>query len=287
MTVAGIIMFDSTDLSQIPAGPAAAAGYVGGRWPTFHDLAARFPHALLLSIAISASEDADAIDVENGDATAPQVPAWHDRQRERGVLRPCVYASVSTMQAEVIPELRAAGINRPDVRLWSAHYAGLHICGPSTCGELGTDADGTQWTDRAYGRNLDQSLLVASFFTVTTSKPVPTPAPKPPARPAAEEDEMPSGVIQAPKGQREPHSWLTGTVSQIVLRADWQGVQETAPAVALRIARVNGTWDDTGTITVGVNEVYTVPEPATCNGCSFTREDSGVAQVAWHCNPAS
>jgi peptidoglycan hydrolase-like protein with peptidoglycan-binding domain len=69
------------------------------------------------------------------------------------------------MDTEVIPALKAAGIGAGEIRLWSAHYTGTaHICGPSTCRELGVSADGTQWTDKAMGRNLDQSLLAAGFF---------------------------------------------------------------------------------------------------------------------------
>jgi peptidoglycan hydrolase-like protein with peptidoglycan-binding domain len=84
------------------------------------------------------------------------------------------------MQAQLIPVLQKAGIPRAEVRLWSAHFAGTHICGPSTCSELSIDADGTQHTDRAFGRDLDQSLLLASFFDApATPKPAPSPAPDP------------------------------------------------------------------------------------------------------------
>jgi hypothetical protein len=175
----GIVMFDATDLSQIPAGPAAVAGYVDGLYQTAPALAARFPHAHLLTIAVSAADDADCLDVETGDATPAQAPAWYERQQARGVFRPCLYASVSVMQSQVIPALQAAGISRADVRLWTAHYAGLHRCGPSACGELSTDADGTQWTDVAYGRQLDQSLLLPGFFAVPAPAPAPSPAPAP------------------------------------------------------------------------------------------------------------
>lgn len=157
-------MFDSIEISQIPAYADAVAGYVGGAWPTFSLLASAFPNAHRLSIAISASEDAEALDIETGDATPAQAPGWAKRQQARGVARPVLYANLSTMPA-VLSELSAAGIPRSQVRLWSAHYgAGAHICGPSTCGH-GTAMDGTQWTDTALGRNLDQSLLSADFFT--------------------------------------------------------------------------------------------------------------------------
>lgn len=168
-----IVMFDSIDISQIPAGPAAVAGYVDGAWPNAQALAARFPHARLLTIAVDPARDADCLDIETGDATPGSAAAWYARQKARGVQRPCLYASVSAMQAEVSPALKAAGIDRVAVRLWTAHYAGLHVCAHDTCGELSFQADGTQWTSRAFGRNLDQSLLAASFFA---SSPAPAPS---------------------------------------------------------------------------------------------------------------
>ncbi|HEV2370934.1 MAG TPA: peptidoglycan-binding domain-containing protein [Streptosporangiaceae bacterium] len=185
-----IIMFDATDLAQIPVGPAAAAGYVDGRWPTYAALAARFPHARLLSIAVSAEHDADCLDVETGDAAPADVPGWYARQRGRGIERPCLYASAGLMQSGVIPALRIAGIPRAAVRLWTAHYAGRHICGPASCGELGIDADGTQHTDRAYGRDLDQSLLLADFFAVPAPQPAPVPQPVPSPAPVPDWQEV-------------------------------------------------------------------------------------------------
>jgi Aspartyl protease len=156
-------MFDAIDLGQVPVGPAAVGAYVDGNWPTAEDAASRFPHAHLLTIAVSADHDAEALDVETGDAKPDDAPGWVGRQHPR-VQKPCLYASVDLMQSKVIPALQAAGIPRAAVRLWTAHYAGKHICGPLTCGELSADADGTQWTDQAFGRDLDQSLLVADFF---------------------------------------------------------------------------------------------------------------------------
>jgi hypothetical protein len=173
-----LTMYDAVDIGQIPSNPAAVAGYVDGAWQTAHALAARFPHARLLTIAVFAADDADCLDIETGDATPAQAAAWYARQKTRGVQRPCLYASVELMQAQVIPVLKAAGISRGDVRLWAAHYSGRHICGPASCGELGIDADGCQFTDAAFGRNLDQSMLLPDFFTVTPA-PVPQPAPAP------------------------------------------------------------------------------------------------------------
>lgn len=159
-----ITMYDSVDVSQIPAAALACGGYRDGRWPTFQALSERFPHARLLSIAVSASTDADCLDIEQGDATPAQAPGWVKRQHARGIPRPCLYANASTMPA-VLAALKAEGIPRGMVRLWSAHYTVAHICGPDTCAYPGVPAcDGTQWTDRALGRNLDQSALLDDFF---------------------------------------------------------------------------------------------------------------------------
>ena len=72
----------------------------------------------------------------------------------------------------LLPLLASAGIPRASVRLWSAHYgAWEHICGPSTCNMVSVAMDGTQWTSEAMGRDLDQSVLLASFFGTLPPEP--------------------------------------------------------------------------------------------------------------------
>lgn len=160
-----LTMYDSIDLGQIPHDAEVIAGYVSGHWPTARTIPSRFPHARMLTIAVNASHDADVLDIETGDATPAQAAAWYEQQKRRGVARPCLYASASVMQADVVPVIRAAGISRHLVRLWSAHYTfKAHICGPATCRAMSISADGTQWTDRSHGRNLDESLLADGFF---------------------------------------------------------------------------------------------------------------------------
>jgi hypothetical protein len=159
------IMFDAVDIDQIPDDASVVAGYVNGNFVTFNRLSAMFPNAHHLSIAVTAEADADALDVEPGDAVSGQVPAWYRRQKARGVARPVIYASVSRMKTEILPVLKQAGITPSDVRLWSAHYTHVeHLCGPGSCGGMPVQADATQWTDRAQDRNLDQSVLAANFF---------------------------------------------------------------------------------------------------------------------------
>lgn len=161
------IMYDSTTVDAIPRDATAVAGYVGGNFHTFPTLRRRFRKANKLSIAVNASEDAACLDVEPGDATPGEVVSWVLRQHARGEQRPVIYASRDNMPA-VIDALEQHGMSRASVRLWSAHYgAGAHICGAVSCG-AGFTADATQWTDKALGRNLDESLLADTFFPAKT-----------------------------------------------------------------------------------------------------------------------
>ena len=173
-------MYDSADDTQFPRGAQAYAAYLDGAiasQPNYSWIVAEFPNAHHLSITLNAALDADALDIENGAATPAQALGWWQKQRSAGASRPCLYASASTMQASIVPMVKAGTIPRASVRLWSAHYAGEHVCAPGTCGAVSLAMDGTQWTDMAYGRNLDESLLLASFFTTPAPAPVPEPVP--------------------------------------------------------------------------------------------------------------
>lgn len=154
-----ITMFDSVDVSQLPSGPYSYAGYVNGHWPTYAAVKAKFPNASVLSIAVSANADAECLDVERGDAVNADAPGWVKRQQGGGIQLPTLYTSVSNMDA-LLHVLIQSGISRNSVSLWSAHYgSGEHICGPGTCRLTSTLMDGTQWNNRAMGRNLDQSTF--------------------------------------------------------------------------------------------------------------------------------
>lgn len=172
-------MYDDVNLSLIPPNAEAVAGYVNGRWPTYPEVVRRWPKAKHLSIAVNRYADADCLDVEKGDATNAEAPAWVKRQLARGAYRPVVYTSVSNAPT-LLRTLAAAGISRSLVRLWTAHYTHReHLCGPACGFGMKTTADATQWTDRALGRSLDQSLCAVGFFAGAPKPPTPTPAPTP------------------------------------------------------------------------------------------------------------
>lgn len=159
-----LTMYDSVDPAEIPANAQAVAGYVNGRWPTFPDLARKFPDAHRLSIAVTAEAGADCLDIEAGDASPAQAPSWVRRQKSRGIRKPVVYCSLSDAHT-VVGVLSASGIKRGDYRLWTAHYTYRpHLCSPSCGLHMTTRADATQFTNRALGRNLDASLVSDAFF---------------------------------------------------------------------------------------------------------------------------
>src|SRR6266446_1131884 len=158
LLVAPSAMYDSTRLDQIPLDAPAVAGYIGGRFQTFSKLLVLFPKAKHLSIAVASRFDADCLDVEPGDAPPLFAPAWVKRQQVRGVKRPVVYTSVSGAQS-LLDLLAKNGISRNAIRLWTAHYTHVeHLCGPQCGFGMKTVADATQWTNKALGRELDQSL---------------------------------------------------------------------------------------------------------------------------------
>jgi len=165
------VMFDGVNPNTVPSGANVYAGYVGGLYPTFAPLQAKFPSAKHVSIAVNSSEDAQVLDVENGDATASEVPAWLTRQRARGQVRPTVYCSRVGSSGEgwqdVIRACDAAGVPLPD--FWIADYT------PQAHGLEGAVA--VQWIDHG---GYDESVITDPTWPTGVSAPVPPP---PPARP--------------------------------------------------------------------------------------------------------
>jgi peptidoglycan hydrolase-like protein with peptidoglycan-binding domain len=163
-----ILMFDDVDVDLLPAGYDAYAGYADGIYANISAIKKRFPspNVHILTVAVKSTDVADALDVENGDASIVQAPSWFKLALKGGVTRPALYTSVSNATA-LVQEMAAAGIPRTAFRLWTAHYgAGQHICGPSTCSGTTESADATQYTSTANGENLDESACDPDFFTI-------------------------------------------------------------------------------------------------------------------------
>jgi hypothetical protein len=265
-------MFDTTLNDQFPSGAQAYAAYVDGtlgNQPNYAYIVTAFPTAQHLSIALFASDNADALDVEPGASSPGEIPAWYARQVSRGVQRPCVYADVATMNDQILPTLSAARIPRANVRLWTAHYdVGEHICGPDSCGSLSLNADGTQWTPTALGLVLDQSLLLEDFFSnepaVTT------------------EAELQSGQLNDGKSAVTAIAVPPGTAHHIAFGAD-NGVKGLPPA-RLRVAIYDTTWHISANVVVdssGGLAVVPFPDPSKTGVISVVRLDAGLVSVGY------
>jgi len=157
-----LVMYDDVTVSLLPSDGDAYACYVDGRYANCDQVRAKFPGKQILTIAVFASDDADCLDVEQGDATNAQAPGWVKRQQARGVARPVVYTSAGNATA-LAGAMTAAGLSRSDYKLWSAHYTGVaHVCGTGGC--TYPRADASQWTSSSHGRSLDESLCEPGFF---------------------------------------------------------------------------------------------------------------------------
>jgi hypothetical protein len=148
-------MYDSVSVDQIPTDAEAAAGYVNGAFANYPQIVARTPHAHHLSISVRASGDAECLDVETGDATPSEAPAWVRRQLARGVHTPVLYANASTMPA-VRAALDAAGLHRSDYSLWVAHFDGI--------AQVPAGYDAKQYEEHKSSPHADLSICLEEFF---------------------------------------------------------------------------------------------------------------------------
>jgi hypothetical protein len=273
--VAGITMYDTIVNNQFPPGAAAYAAYVDGSvgdQPNYAFIVSAFPKAKHLSISLFGN-NADALDVEPGASSPSAIPAWYAAQKKRGIQRPCVYASASTMNDEILSVLTNAGIARASVRLWSAHYqAGEHICGPGTCGALSINADGTQWTPNAIvngvARDLDQSLLLENFFTTDST--------------VTTEAELQSGQLNLGKNARTVIAVPEGTAHHIAFGVD-NGAQAQPPA-RLRVAIFDTRWHVTNDVVVDGHKglkIMAFPDPSKTGVISVNRSDAGITAMGY------
>jgi hypothetical protein len=270
--VANITMYDTIYNNQFPSGAQAYAAYVDGGLgdqPNYAYIVSTFPKAEHLAIALFSSDNADALDVEAGAATPGEIPAWCTRQRQRGIQRPCIYANASTMQGSVLPVLSQSNISRASVRLWSAHYGlGEHICGPSSCGAMSVEADGTQWTSSALGLVLDQSELQSNFFTTTNG--------------AIAEAELQSGQLNTGKNAPTSIAVGLGTAHHVAFGCD-NAVEGQTPAV-LRVAIYDTKWHVTNNVVIdGTKGLYIMafPDSSKTGVISVIRQDAGTFPVGY------
>lgn len=172
-------MADSVTPATLPAGMDAYLGYSDGGYAHMDQIAAMFPGVPRYALDVKGdTSGADGEDSEPGNIGLAGAAACLAAEKARGVDRPIGYCSQSDAP-NMVAQAQAHGLSgsatvagRTDWRLLTAHYTGMHICGPATCG-CPVEADGTQWAD--WG-SWDESVLDDTFIAAA-SHPGPAPTP--------------------------------------------------------------------------------------------------------------
>ena len=152
----------------------AVAAYANGSTANFKVAKKAFPHSHVLEIDVTGQGVGNVGDFEPGNMHPSKAGSWAKGRIAAGVHRPVIYFSASHW-GEIMQSLKAAGLGRKDVRIWTAHFTGKsHLCSPA-CKNLGITgkADATQWGSAdepgtlpaMYGkRNLDVSKTAPGFL---------------------------------------------------------------------------------------------------------------------------
>jgi hypothetical protein len=149
-------MYDSTTEDQIPKEPHAVAAYINGKYENYDRCKQLFPHARILRLSVTGDVVADGYDMEKGDYQNDEAGKLYKIAKDAGVWRPCFYAQLSGNMPAVKKALNTVIAVRDDVRLWVAYY--------NRASDLPSEYDAHQFTDRALGRNLDESICADTFF---------------------------------------------------------------------------------------------------------------------------
>lgn len=151
-----VTMYDSENVAAIPLNAKMVAGYVDEPGRTWDALVARFRRARKLSITRTPTDTADFLDVENGAATALDVPGWCNRMRlARRV--PGVYCSISKWQS--VAGACASAKVQPPIR-WDADWTGVpHL----TSGSVATQYASPTVPDPLNEGDFDLSLVDPAF----------------------------------------------------------------------------------------------------------------------------
>lgn len=170
---------DSTTAADIPLnGLAVAMGYANGLyawkaadWARFHDAG-----IATASIDVNGSHPtADILDIEAGDATVGQAPAWVRAHNQAGGYPAILYADRSTL-TPLFNALLAGGLHvQRDFRLWIATLDGTKSV-PDMTGVTAVQYAGSLQT----GGHYDESVIYDASWKAAPKPPAPPPpAPAP------------------------------------------------------------------------------------------------------------
>lgn len=206
-------MYDSTTAADIPARAPMVAGYIDGAFAWSARDWARFVGVPRVTIAVHAStNDGDVLDVESGDATPAQAPAWIKHRQAAGLWRPTIYCPRSW-----VPDVHAA-CSGLVYDLWTADYTGhAHV----TAGAVATQYANPP----SSGGHYDLSLVTDDAWPYRVA---PTPAPSPPATIETEEPDMPFVV----KKNGDPTAWLVVSDGTRLVRMAMTDANDLGPRPA-------------------------------------------------------
>lgn len=91
-------MYDAVDANDVPNDGRfdLLAGYVDGLYRSYVPLQHRFPGFTVVSIdVLNHPGTGQVLDIEKGDATPAEAPAWFDASVRAGIVRPTLYYSTS------------------------------------------------------------------------------------------------------------------------------------------------------------------------------------------------
>lgn len=141
---------DNVVAAYLPAGMHFYGGYYNGPYANVAAIQRRFPGHPVVSIAVHGpAGSARSADFEPGTWSSSQYGSYADAvaflSAYKGSVKPILYTMGSWANG-LVNYLASHGHPRSSYYLWTAHYAGLHICGLG-CGLLPASdpADGTQY----------------------------------------------------------------------------------------------------------------------------------------------
>lgn len=129
------VCYDSVTAPNCPAGAPLYLGYVNGAYANAEQMRALHPAARIVTVTVTAAEQADMLDVEPGDASPGDVVQWLGVGREAGAW-PSIYCGL-TNWTPCRAACWKAGIAEPP--WFVAHYTGVPHIEPG--------AVATQWAD--------------------------------------------------------------------------------------------------------------------------------------------
>ena len=149
------------------------AAYGNGSYENYNAARKAYPRLRCLEIDVWGQGIGNTGDFEPGDMALDHAGRWAAGRIAAGVWRPVIYFSIGSWDP-IAASLKAAGVSRSDIRIWSAHYTGReHLCTSACQGTFTGTADATQWGSPkpkntlppAYAsRNVDISKTSPNFW---------------------------------------------------------------------------------------------------------------------------